>query len=603
MARRKLKGGTAKAIFLIMGLAAIIHIYIVIFGIMPSYFMRPMHMLFMLPICFLLFPASKESSTEYPSLIDYFLSILSIVVTVFLMINYARLESRWMNVSPVYNIEVILGTINVLLILEACRRAVTPMISLVASIAIVYLFLGPHLTGMFYHGGFSYPRIIEGLYLDSSNGLYGSLTGISTTYIIIFILFGSFMDKVGMGNFFNKFATVITGKTVGGPAKIAVVSSSLFGTISGSAVANVYGTGTFTIPLMKRMGYRPQFAGAVEAVASTGGQIMPPVMGAAAFIMAELTSVPYFTICLYAAIPAVLYFFSVFVAIHYESLKHNLKPVAQNEMVNKISVLKEVYYFLPLIGIIILLVLKMSAIRAAFGGILITILISLFKKETWMTPKKIFTALSNGATNTIMLAVALSCAGIIVSVIVNTGLGLSFGSIILGLSGGNILLILLFTMILAIILGCGLPSSAAYIVTSAIAVPILTRVGFDLIPSHLFVFYSSIVAGITPPVAITAYAGASVAGSDPMKTGFEASKLGIFAFLIPYAFITNSYLVAQGPFFQVVLALIIVSIGVTLVAGGIRGYLISHIGFLIRILLIVVGLIFIYYRSVISLFF
>lgn len=603
MIMRKLKGTTAMVISIILVLASLVHIYMVIFGILPSFLMRSMHMLFFLPLCFLLFPASKKSPLDHPSLVDIFFAILSIAVTFYLMVNYERLQSRWMNVSLVYDIEVIFGTINVLLILEASRRAVTPMITIVASISIAYLFLGPYLTGLLYHSGFSYSRIIEGLYLDSSNGLYGMLTGISATYIIIFILFGSFITKVGMGDFFNDFSVLITGKAKGGPAKVAVISSGLFGSISGSSVANVYATGSFTIPLMKKLGYRTRFAAAVEAAASTGGQIMPPIMGAAAFIMAELTAVSYITICFYALIPAVLFFLSVLISVHFEAVKHNLKG-SSTININKIKILKELYYFIPLVGIVVLLILRFSPMRAAFGGIILTILISLFKKETWMTPKKLFEALATGAKNTIMLAIALSCSGIVVSSIVNTGLGFSFGSIIMSLSGGNLTLILILAMILALILGCGLPSSAAYIISSALAAPILVRAGFELIPSHLFVFYSSIIAGITPPVAITAYAAAALAGDENlMATGIEAAKLGIVGFIIPYAFITNNFLVGQGSFFQIIFAIILTTIGVIAFIAGIKGYLTKKLNILNRFLLIMFGLLLVFYRSIILILF
>lgn len=602
MIMRKLKGKTGIAVSVILVLASLTHLYTNIFGIFPSLVMRPMHLLFMLSICFLVFPASKKSPIDHPSVLDFCLSILSIVVALYIIINYERIQLRWMYVSPIYNIEIILGTINVLLILEASRRAVTPMITLVASLGIAYLFLCPFLSGILYYPGFPYKRIIEILYLDSSNGIYGMLVNISATYIIIFILFGSFMNSMGMGEFFINCAKFIGGKQVGGPAKMAVISSALFGTISGSTVANVYATGQFTIPLMKKTGYRTEFAAAVEAVASTGGQIMPPVMGAAAFILAELTGVSYGKICIYASIPAILYFLSVFVMVHFDALKYNLKGIT-GEKIDKSVIIKNLYNFIPLLGIIYVLVIGKTATRAAFIGIILTILVSFFKKETMMTPRKIFYALEDGAKNTIMLAVALSVAGIVVSSIVNTGLGLSFGSIIVSLSGGIVVFMLIFVMILTLILGCGLPTSASYIVSAAISTPILIKAGFMPIPSHLFVFYFACIASITPPVAIGAYAAAALAGANPMEVGYEAVKLGILGFIVPFAFITNYYLLADGPIFQILVALILSIIGVTAIAAGIVGYVKNKIGILNRIFLIVFGLVVIFYRSIISIIF
>lgn len=599
---RKLKGKTAKAVSFILVLASLSHLYTNIFGVFPAFLMRSMHLSYMLSVCFLIFPASKKSPNDHPSLLDICLSILSVVVALYIMFNYEVLQSRWMYVSPVSDIEVIFGTICVLLILEASRRAVTPMITIVASLSIAYLFFCPFFSGILHYTGFSFKRIIEMLYLDSSHGIHGILVGISATYVIIFILFGSFMNSMGMGEFFINFAKAVTGKQVGGPAKIAVVASALFGTISGSAAANVYTTGAFTIPLMKKIGYRTQFAAAVEAVASTGGQAMPPVMGAAAFIMAELIGVPYIKICLFALIPATLYFISVFLMIHFESLKHNLKGNI-GENIDKAYIIKNLYNFIPLLGLIYILVIGMSAMRAAFIGIILTILISYFKKETWMTPRKIFNALENGARNAVMIAIALSCAGIVVSVIINTGLGLSFGSIIMGLSGGKIVLILIFVMILTLILGCGLPTSASYIVSAAISTPILIKAGFDVLPSHLFVFYFAFMGSITPPIAIAAYAAAALAKAQPMLVGYEAVRLGMLGFIVPFAFITNYYLLTDGPISQILVALILSIIGIIALSAGAMGYVKNKISILKRIFLIMFGIAIIFYRVIISIIF
>lgn len=588
---RNIEGFYAKIIKILAISAALLHLYAASFGVFPLRVMRSMHLIFLLPICFVLFPASKKSSAKKPSVFDLLLVVLSIIVGLYVMINYSYLQSRWTLTTPVLPIEVIFGVINILIILEATRRAVTPAMTILAGISLIYLYVGPNLSGLFYHSGFSIARIAEMMYLADDYGIYGMFTGISSTYIIIFVIFCSFVLEGGAGKMFNDLASALTGGSVGGSAKVAVVSSGLFGMMSGMAVANVYATGSFTIPLMKKMGYKPKFAAAVEAAASSGGQFMPPIMGVSAFIMAEMVGIPYIKIAITALIGAVLYFSCIFFAVHFEALKQGLKGLPKKDIPNIKHVIKKIYLFFPVIIICYYLVKGYSPLMAGVAGTVSTIPISFFSKDTFMGFKKILNALEKGVIKTVMIAVASACAGIIVSVVINTGLGVSFGSIVMHLTGGMLLPTLFFTMILAIILGTGLPTTAAYIISATLAAPILERIGIPMLTSHLFCFYFAIISGLTPPVAIVAYAAASIAGSSPTQTGFEAAKISVAAFLIPYIFTYDKAILMQGSFLEIFISTVSAMIGGYFLLLGVQGrYINRFFGVINRIVLIIFAL-------------
>lgn len=589
---RNIKGFYVIFIKIIAISAALIHLYAAGFGIFPLRIMRSMHLMFLLPICFMLFPANKKSSNEKPTLFDLLLAVISVIVGLYIMINYKYLETRWVLASPVLPIEVILGIINILLILEAVRRAVTPAMTIVASFFLLYLYIGPILPGIFYHSGYSITRIAELMYLADDNGIYGLFTGISSTYVIVFVIFCSFVLEGGAGQMFNDLASALTGSKIGGPAKVAVISSGLFGMMSGLGVANVYATGSFTIPCMKKIGYRPQFAAAVEGAASTGGQYMPPVMGVAAFIMAEMIGVPYIKIAIAAFISATLYYFCVFLAVHFEALKEGLKGLPKKDIPSIKQGIKRVYLFFPVVVVIYFLVKGYSPLMAGLTGIITIVPISFFSKETSMGLKKILNALEKGVINTAMIAVASACAGIIVSVLINSGLALSFGSIFMHLTGGMLLPTLFFTMILCIILGMGLPTTAAYIISATLGAPILIRMGVPILASHLFCFYFAIISELTPPVAIVAYAAASIAGSDPIKTGFESTKVAVAAFLIPYVFVYDKALLMQGSFLEIFISTVSAFIAAYFLICGVRGHFINNkkVGVISRIVFIIYAL-------------
>jgi TRAP transporter 4TM/12TM fusion protein len=570
--------------------AASIHLYSVYHGLFNPRMQRSMHLMFMLPLAFVLFPARDRSPKDRPSIPDLVLAVLAVVVASLGTIELERLENRWIFATSLLPREIVFGTINVLLILEATRRTVSNVLAYLAVGTLIYLPLGPYLPGILKHDGFPVQRMVEMMYLDTDQGIYGMLTGVSATYVILFVLFGAFILYAGAGVFFTDFATAVAGRSRGGPAKIAVVSSGMFGTMTGIAVANVYATGSVTIPLMIRTGYRPSFAGAVEAAASTGGQYMPPVMGAAAFVMAEITGISYYHIALGASVSAVLYFVAVGSMVHFEALRLGLSGVSENEIPTFKKVLSESYLFVPVAAIIYMLLNGYSPMKAAFYAILISVLTSYFRRETWMTPKKILSAMNMGARNTVMVAMACACAGMIVAVMTHTGLGLSFSSMIIASSGGILLIALFLVMIVSLILGVGLPTTAAYVLTAALAAPALERMGVDQLAAHLFVFYFAIIACVTPPVSICAYAGAGIADADPVETGFTAAKLAIAGFIVPYMFVYNPSLVTHGSLSQIFFSSITALIGVVILAGGLQGWLLSKTGNVEKWLVVSAGL-------------
>ena len=404
-------------------------------------------------------------------------------------------------------------------------------------------------------------------------GILGTPLSVSATFIFLFLLFGAFLEKTGVGAYFNDLALSVAGKRIGGPAKVAVFSSALQGTISGSSVANVVTSGSFTIPMMRRLGYRREFAGAVEAASSTGGQIMPPIMGAAAFLMAEFTGVPYWEIAKAAAIPAILYFAGIWIMVHFEAKRIGLRGLTDEEMPDKKEVWKKSYLLLPIIAIITFLMLGVSPVRAALYGIISTIVVGAFRKETRMSFGDILRALENGARAALGVAAATACAGMIVGVVTLTGVGLKFANGLLNFAGGIVLLTLFFTMLSSIILGMGTPTTANYIITSTIAAPAIIALGAPVLSAHMFTFYFGIVADITPPVALAAFAASGIAGGSPMKTGVNSTKLAIAAFIIPYIFVLSpEILLIDSTFLEASFVVFTATIGMIGVSAGLIGY-------------------------------
>lgn len=537
----------------------------------------------MATIIFLVYPIGKKMGWA-ARLIDFFFIGLSLLSGIYILTNYEEIVIR---LGTPTSLDITLGFITIVLVIEATRRAVGWPLVIVAASSIVYARFGYLLPGMLGHKGYSLRRIISHLYL-TTEGIFGLPLGVSATFIILFIIFGAFLDKSGASKFFIDLAIAMTGRTMGGPAKVAVVSSGFMGMISGSAVANVVTTGTFTIPLMKRTGYRPFVAGAIEALASSGGQIMPPIMGAGAFIMSEVTGIPYIKIAAAAFLPAILFYFSLFQVVHYEALKMGIKPLKEeNDRLTIYSILKkEGYRFISIILLIYLMIMGNTPNKACYFAILSVVLLSWVRKETRMGFKEILQAMAEGARSTIMVAAATACAGIVIGMITLTGVGLSFSSILISFSYGHLLLALFLTMISSMILGMGVPTAAAYIIVAVLGAPALMKLGVPMIAAHLFVFYFAIISGITPPVALAAYAGAGIAKASPMKTGLYATLFGLYKFLLPYIFVYNTGLLLIGGVQNISVALIISVIISFLVAVVSVGYFNRPIKALPRILLV-----------------
>jgi TRAP transporter 4TM/12TM fusion protein len=438
---------------------------------------------------------------------------------------------------------------------------------------LIYAYLGAYFPGFLTHRGYDVKRIVTHMWF-TTEGIMGIPIGVSATFIFLFILFGSFLTSTGIMRFFMNLANAVAGWASGGPAKVAVLASALEGTVSGSSVANTVGSGSFTIPLMKSLGYRPEFAGAVEAAASTGGQIMPPVMGAAAFLMAEFINLPYIEIAKAAAIPALLYFTGIWVVVHFEAKKYGLRGLPREQLPRLLKVLKEEsYLILPLVAIIYLLVEGSTPMTAAMGGLGLCVAVGMIRKETRMNIPRLLDTLEQGARSALGVAAACATAGIIVGVVTLTGLGLKMGDGLISLAGGVLILTLIFTMITSLILGMGAPTTANYVITSTIAAPALIKLGVPVLGAHMFAFYFGIVADITPPVALAAFAGAAIAKANPFKTGVIATKLAIAAFLVPYIFVYSpTLLLINATLFSMIQMITTSIIGMVGIGAAVEGW-------------------------------
>jgi len=537
-------------------------------------------------IAFLLFPASKKikKRVNYVPWYDLALGIVGFCAFFYLVVNFRTIADR---AGLFTQTDLVWGVIGILIVLEICRRAVGLPIVVVVSCFIAFAF----------YSGFSFKRIVTHLSY-TLEGVIGIPLGVCTTFIVMFILFGAFLEKTGVGQFFIDISNSIAGFASGGPAKVAVIASAMEGMVSGSSVSNTVGSGSFTIPMMKKIGYKPEFAAAVEATASTGGQIMPPIMGAAAFLMAEITGIPYSNIVIAAFLPAALYFTGIFLMIHFEAKKLGLKGLSKEELPNfwKLFFTKG-YLLIPLVVIIYLMMSGSTPTMAAFWSIVSAIAVSMVRKDTRLNFTKATDALENGARNTLGVAIACSAAGIIIGVVTLTGVGLELATGLLTLSGGIPVLALFFTMIACIVLGMGVPTTANYVIMATITAPIIMRLGIPIMAAHMFVFYFGIVADITPPVALAAYAGSAIAHSNPLKTAITATRLAIAAFIIPYMFALNpAILLGADSFLTVastfkVLFMIVTSfVGMFAISAGMEGYLLKRMRFWDRILALAAGL-------------
>jgi len=579
---RNLSGLSNKIVTIILLCFSLFQLYTSIFLGMEPMILRSIHLAFGLSLVFLLYPASKNWSKEKIHPLDIITAIITVIVCLYVVVFYKDLVYR---AGRITTTDMVIGLLMVIIVLEAARRVIGMPMVVISLIFIAYAFLGPYIPGRLAHRGVDLKNFAQHIFF-TTEGIMGLPIGVSSTFIFMFLLFGAYLEKTGMGEFFINLANAINGSSPGGPAKVAVISSACMGTLSGSSVANVVGTGSFTIPMMKKLGYKSEFAGAVEATASTGGQLMPPIMGAAAFLMAEITNTPYFTIIKAAAIPALLYYFGVWAGVHFEARKLNLLGLPKDEIPKFMHVMKtRGHLIIPIIVVMYLLIQGYSPIRAALGAIVATLICSSFTKDTRLSFRDLVDGLIKGARNALTVVAACACAGIIIGVVTQTGLGLKMGSVLVGIAKGNLFLTLFFTMITSLILGIGVPTTANYVITSTIAAPALLMLGVGIIPAHMFVFYFGIIADITPPVCLAAVAASGIAKSEPMKTGVQATRLAIAAFLIPYIFVYSPRLlmIDSTPMlliFDIVTALI----GITCVASALTGFLKVHMNIIERLL-------------------
>lgn len=537
---RFLEGWQGKLVAILAIALSLFHLYTSGFGLLLAIKQRSVHLAMVLVLVYFLYPPKKKATSGGIPWYDFALAGLAAYAVLYHVIFFDDLITR--SGLPT-TMDLTAGFIGIILLLEATRRVSNPILPSIAIFFLFYCYAGRHFPSMFAHRGFNITRIINHMYMGTE-GIFGIPLGVSATFVFMFILFGSFLEQTGMGRFIIDLSMALAGWSTGGPAKVAVLSSGLMGSISGSSVANVCTTGMFTIPLMKSVGYKPYFAGAVEAVASTGGQIMPPVMGAAAFIMAEFLGVPYLHVAAAAIVPAFLYYFAVIVQVHLEATRLGLKGLPRARLPKIGPLLKSRGHLLvPLAGIIYFLLSGYTPLKAAYYGILLTIGVSFLNKQTRMTIPKLRDALYAGATGALGVACACATVGIIVGTATLTGLGLRIASAIIALSGGILLVSLLLTMVACILLGAGLPTTANFIVTSTMAAPALLQLDVAPMAAYMFVLYFGIAADLSPPVALAAYAGAGIAGAEPMRTGATAVKLALAGFLVPYIYVFNPMLV------------------------------------------------------------
>ena len=550
-------------------------VYTAAFGVQPDFIQTSVHLSLALILVFTL--SAKETNSPLKVAYDWSLAVLAFITIGYHFIFYQEVASRE---GVLTETELWLGIAAVSLLLEGTRRIMGWPLVILALIFIFYTFLGPHLPGLFEHRGYDLERVISQIYLGA-DGIFGTPLFVSSTFVVLIVIFGALLEISGASGVLMDIATALTGRARGGPAKAAVVGSSLMGMISGTAVANVLTTGTISIPLMKRTGYRPAVAGAIEAVASTGGQLMPPIMGAAAFIMADITETPYTTIALAAIIPSVLYYIAVFFAVHLEAVKMNIRPVEGGELPKIGQTFKKGgHLLLSIVIFILMLTFGYSIMFSSLYAICGVVLLSFLRKWTRLTPKRLLGGLINGAEAVLTVALATGTAGIIIAIISLTGLGLVFSTLIITASAGNLFIALALTMLSSLVLGMGLPTAAAYILVATLTAPALVELGVNLLAAHFFVFYSAMLSAITPPVALAAYAASGLASANPIRIAIIAVKFGLAAFVVPYFFVLNPALLGQGNLTQVGSAFILAVLAAAAMAASVQGW------FLVKLYLI-----------------
>jgi TRAP transporter 4TM/12TM fusion protein len=576
-------GGLVRLVTVLIAIVMVLyHMWAIGFGAPEAVWFRGTHLLFAMVLTFLIYRAAGKGEGA-PRIGDYVLLVLGAVPILYLFVNYDYIVNRIFYVDDLTMMDRIMGTLMTLVLLEAVRRVLGWAMPLTALAFLFYALFIARLEPQ---------RLLDQLYM-TTEGIFGIPLSVSATYVLIFVVFGTFMERTGTGQLFMDFATGLTGHAVGGPGKVAVVSSSLFGTISGSAVANVMVTGQISIPLMKRSGFRPEFAGAVEAVASTGGQIMPPIMGAAAFVMAEFLGVSYGEVVIWAIMPALLYYLACFSAVHFEAKRLGLTGLPRAELPKLGEVLRvNGHLFIPVAAILVVMYSGYSAPLAALAGTLLCFPVAAMRKSTRVnvTFDNLISAIVDGARNTIPVALACASAGIVVGVVTLSGLGIVFTQFVVHLAKDMLFVALVLTMLAGMVLGMGIPTTPAYIIMTALLVPAIVKLGVIVPAAHMFAFYFAILSAITPPVALAVFAACGIAKSDLWSTGWAAVKIGAAGFIVPYMFVYEPSLLLIGPWQTIASSCITAVIGVVLFAGGINGYLITAASYWQRALLVVGGL-------------
>lgn len=579
--RRSLPPSWSRIVRAVAVLYALGHLLVLNLYPVDPWLFRAGHLCAGIVLILVLFRPGRRAAVDRVPVLDLVLAGAAIAVFAYVWVELDGLLFRagamwtWGDVA--------MGVVGTLLVLEATRRVAGLALPIIALVFVLYAFLGPWLPGVLHHRGYDVPRFFT--YIFSDQGILGITTSVSSTYVILFVTLGAFMGVSKISDYFNDLALALFGWARGGPAKATVVSGVLFGSISGSAVANVVASGTFTIPMMRRVGYDRATAAAIEATSSTGGQITPPVLGAGAFLMAEMTGIPYATIAIAAILPCWLFYVACYAHVELHARRHGLEGLPRAELPATGAVLRKLYLFAPLAVLVGALYAGFSPLRSATLAILATIVASWLAREAPMGPQRILDALERASQDVLQLVAVCGCAGIIVGVIALTGIGGRFSQLLLGLAAGHALLAMVFAMAIALVLGMGMPTTAAYAIAASVLAPGLARMGIEPLVAHFFIFYFAVISAITPPVALASFAAATMARADPWKTSWIAVKLGLAAFIVPYMFYTSPVLLAQGDLSAILLATVTATIGVILLACASDGWLFGALPLLPRLLL------------------
>lgn len=543
------------------------HLYTAAFGTMPGIAQKSIHLGFLLVIFYI--NAMVDSEKRWEQIFLGIMALFALGGCAYITILDENLQLR---AGIVYASDILFAILLIIAIFEACRRKMGNPLVIITLVFVAYAFLGKYIPGFLNQPGMTLKKFTSLVYL-TTDGIFGSPLYASASYVVLFVLLGAIMSVSGIGDYMTNLATSLFGHMRGGPAKVAVVASGFFGSISGSPTANVIGTGTFTIPMMKKNGFEPEFAAAVEATASTGGAIMPPIMGSTAFIMAEMLGIPYTAVAKAALIPAILYFLAVLFGVDIYAAKHGLKGIPRSQLPKARSMLKQIYMLAPLIFLIFCMaVFNMTIVRSGLLTIIVTLVLVEINPKTRMTKEQWLQIPVQTVKSAVSVGIACAMAGIISGVIMGSGLGYRISSILTSVAGTSMLLLLVLTMVVSLIMGMGVPTTAAYLVLASLVAPTMIQLGIPPLAAHMFIFYFGCISSITPPVALAAYAGAGLAGCDPNKTGYKAFRLAFCSFLMPYLFVYNPVLLMEGGVLDILWSLVTALIGAYLLASGFEGF-------------------------------